>query len=391
MHNSAKLYCDFAHIGVVYIQGHEYLVQPGNAYGNILVQNDEERGETMKKVTIKEIANEMGLSRNTVAKALTNSDVVSYNTRRAVLEKANELGYQKLPANASRIINQGNAQAAKTILVLAYTDISVFWNEIILGISEELKNNGYKLRFNFISKEDEAAMALPLDWEDEAVGVLLLSVFSEGFVKKIKEKNLPMVFLDCPTDSSRFTKYGDVLVCEGKDSMKKIVDQLISQGIRDFSYLGDITYCKSVRERYEGFLAALEQAGIKVEESKLMTKHVTYRYYEKPEVEKALASLDKLPQAIVCANDDVAQFTIRYLKNRNIRVPEDVAVTGYDNLESLTHVEAFITTVNVENQKLGRRLVQQMIFRLKYPEFKPEVIHVGTDVIFRESSNKMVH
>lgn len=344
----------------------------------------------MKKVTIKEIANEMGLSRNTVAKALANSDVVSYNTKRAVIEKANELGYQKLPANASRIISQANAQAAKTILVLAYTDISVFWNEIILGISEELKNNGYKMRFNFISKEDENAMILPLDWEDEAVGVLLLSVFSENFVKKVVEKKLPMVFLDCPTAPGAFTRYGDVMLSEGKDSMKKIVNQLIEQGISDFAYLGDITYCKSVRERYEGFRLALELANITIDEKMLLTKHVPMRYYERPEVEKALSTLERIPQAIVCANDDVAQFTIQYLKSRNIRVPQDVAVVGYDNLESMTHVEAFLTTVNVENQLLGKRLVQQLIFRMKHPEFKPEVIHVGTDIIFRQSSQKVV-
>lgn len=344
----------------------------------------------MKKVTIKEIANEMGLSRNTVAKALTNSDVVSYNTRRAVIEKANELGYQKLPANASRILNQVNAQVAKTILVLAYTEISVFWNEIILGISEELKNNGYKLRFNFISPEDEASMLLPIDWEDEAEGILLLSVFSENFIRKIMEKKIPVVFLDCPADSSTFTKYGDVLVSEGKESMKMVVNHLIGQGIKKFSYLGDITYCKSVRERYEGFTAALEQANLSIDSKLMMTNHVEKRYYEGFEVEEALASLTELPEAIVCANDDVAQFAIRYLKNRNIRVPEDIAVTGYDNLESMTHVEPFITTVNVENQLLGRRLVQQLMFRLKHPEFKPEVIHVGTDVIFRRSSQKNV-
>ena len=344
----------------------------------------------MKKVTIKEIANEMGLSRNTVAKALTNSDVVSYNTRRAVIEKANELGYQKLPANASRILNQVNTQVAKTILVLAYTDISVFWNEIILGISEELKNNGYKLRFNFISPEDEASMLLPIDWEDEAEGILLLSVFSESFIRKIMEKKLPVVFLDCPTDSSTFTKYGDVLVSEGKEAMKKVVNHLIVQGIKKFSYLGDITYCKSVRERYEGFTAALEQANLSIDSKLMMTNHVANRYYEGFEVEGALASLKELPEAIVCANDDVAQFAIRYLKSKNIRIPEDIAVTGYDNLESMTHVEPFLTTVNVENQLLGRRLVQQLMFRLKHPEFKPEVIHVGTDVIFRGSSKKFV-
>ena len=340
----------------------------------------------MKKVTIKEIANEMGLSRNTVAKALTNSEIVSYNTRRAVIEKATELGYHKMPASATRMLNQGNAQTAKTVLVLAYTEISVFRNEIILGISEELKNHGYKLRFNFISPEDEENLLLPVDWEDEAVGVIMLSVFSKPYIKKLMDYERPVVFLDCPTDSNEFTQYGDVLVCEGKDSTKKIVNHLILQNIKKFAYIGDITYCKSVRERYEGFISALEQANINVDNGMLITKHVKKRYYEGHEVDQAIDSLESMPEALVCANDDIAQFAIRKLKSKGLRIPEDIAIAGYDNLESLTHVEPFITTVNVENQLLGRRLVQQLIFRLKFPEFKHEVIHVGTDVIFRESS-----
>ena len=340
----------------------------------------------MKKVTIKQIADEMGLSRNTVAKALANSDVVSYNTRRAVIEKAKELGYPKLSANASRFIMCDTTQGVKTIVVLAYTEISAFWNEIILGISEELKHNGFRLRFNFISKEDEAAMIMPIDWEDDACGVILLSVFTDKFVAKVAERKLPMVFLDCPTDSSRYTKYGDVLLCEGRASVKQIVGRLIGHGVKDYAFLGDITYCKSVRERYLGFLDALDEAAIDKKDVIMLTKHVKQRYYVRAEVEEALDSMPRMPKAIVCANDDIALFVIASLKKRGIHTPEDVYVTGYDNLERLTHVEACLTTVTVENQLLGRRLVQQLMFRMKYPEFKPEVIQIGCEVIYRKST-----
>lgn len=69
-------------------------------------------------------------------------------------------------------------------------------------------------------------------------------------------------------------------------------------------------------------------------------------------------------------------------------VPQDVAVTGYDNLEGVAQVEPFLTTVRVGNQRLGRRLVQQLMWRLQNPSFPKEVIFIGVEVIFRQSSNK---
>jgi LacI family transcriptional regulator len=70
-----------------------------------------------------------------------------------------------------------------------------------------------------------------------------------------------------------------------------------------------------------------------------------------------------------------------------VTVPGDVAVTGYDNVEEMSKVEPFLTTVRVGNQRLGRRLVQQLMWRLKNPNFPKEVIYIGVEVIFRESSN----
>jgi len=342
--------------------------------------------ENMKKVTIKQIADEMGLSRNTVAKALTNNEVVAYNTRRAVIAKAKELGYQKLLMNAAREITSEKNPGVRTIVVLAYAEISAYWNEIILGISEELKKHEFRLRFNFISREDEADLLMPIDWEDPACGIIFLSVFSDKFIMKAAEKKIPMVFLDSAIDTARFMKYGDVIMCEGRDAVKKIVQKLISQGVRDYAFVGDISYCKSVRERYNGFLEALNEEQIKPESALLLTKHVNQRYYVRSEVEQAMETLPRVPKAVICANDDIALFVNAYLKKKQIRVPEDVLLTGFDNLESLTHVETFLTTVNVENQLLGRRLVQQLIFRMSQPEFRPELIQIGCEVIFRQST-----
>ena len=93
----------------------------------------------MKKVTIQDVARELNLSRNTVARALNNSETVAYETRYMVIEKACEMGYLKVsPSVLNEFRLHGDRGEPKTILVIARREISVFWNSIIMGISDLL-------------------------------------------------------------------------------------------------------------------------------------------------------------------------------------------------------------------------------------------------------------
>lgn len=343
----------------------------------------------MKKVTIQDVAKELNLSRNTVAKALNNSDTVSYETRYVVIEKAYEMGYSKLsPVVLNEFKLRNKVDETKTIVVLTRREISVFWNSIIMGISDELNKYGCKLQFNFISEQDESSLTMPLDLQADVDGIIILSVFSHEYVKEIVKRNIPIVFLDGPSNLECFSEYGDVIVCEGYNSVRKITNSLIDQGMKRIGFIGDATYCKTICDRYAGYISALHYAGIKVDESIIANYHPEHKFYKTEEVEFALSNFPTIPEAIVCANDDIALDVIRCLKARGLSVPQDVAVTGYDNVESMAQVEPFLTTVRVGNQRLGKRLVQQLIWRIQNPQFPMEVIFVGVEVIFRNSSNK---
>lgn len=343
----------------------------------------------MKKVTIQDVAKELNLSRNTVAKALNNSDTVSYETRYVVIEKAYEMGYSKLsPVVLNEFKLRNKIDDTKTIVVLTRREISVFWNSIIMGISDELNKYGCKLQFNFISEQDEKNLIMPLDLQAEVSGIIILSVFSIEYIEQIIKQNIPVLFLDAPSDLDSISQYGDVMVCEGSNAIKKITNSLISQGLKKIGFIGDITYCKSINDRFQGYLSALNNAGYAIDTSIIANYHDVHKFYKTEEVEKALNSFSCIPDAIVCANDDIALDVIRSLKNRGMSVPLNVAVTGYDNVEGMAQVEPFLTTVRVGNQRLGRRLVQQLMWRLQNPTFPKEVIYIGVEVIFRQSSNK---
>lgn len=345
----------------------------------------------MKKVTIQDVARELNLSRNTVAKALNNSDTVSYETRYVVIEKAYEMGYSKLsPVVLNEFKLRNKIDDTKTIVVLTRREISVFWNSIIMGISDELNKYGCKLQFNFISEQDEKNLVMPLDLQAEVSGIIILSVFSIEYIEQIMKQNIPVVFLDAPADLDSISQYGDIVVCEGNHSIRKITNHLISQGLKKIGFIGDITYCKTIDDRYQGYLAALTGAGYNVDTTITATYHDTHKFYKTEEVEKALSGFPYIPDAIVCANDDIALDVIRCLKSRGLSVPQDVAVTGYDNVEGMAQVEPFLTTVRVGNQRLGRRLVQQLMWRIQNPTFPKEVIYINVEVIFRQSSHKMI-
>ena len=107
----------------------------------------------------------------------------------------------------------------------------------------------------------------------------------------------------------------------------------------------------------------------------------TYR----EEIDTFLSSLSRMPDAFVCASDYVACILMQLLEKRGLRVPEDVAVSGFDNnTEDL--LAEHLTTVQVFNEELGARLALQILYRIKYPNTPHEITYLGTNVLYRDST-----
>lgn len=343
----------------------------------------------MKKTTIQDIAKELGLSRNTVSKALVGSDAVAEETKFMVLRKAYEMGYAKfkipLPKEVSEMYRKNST---KNILVLG-RDSSSFWHRIITGISEELSRNNCRLFLNFIDEAMEERMELPRDLtESELDGVIVLYVFSEEYISRIAKLGVPIVFLDAPKHYDSYLKYGDIVLPEGECSVRKQVEGLIAQGMRRIGFIGDITYCKSIHDRFRGYAAALIDANLERDRNIVKSVHVKNRYYSREEVENAFNSMPYIPDAIVCANDDIAKDLYYILKEKNISIPKDVAVVGFDDKEEAQVMTPPLSTVHIPNKDLGIRLVQELFWRIESPERTKEMVFLATQIVTRESAVK---
>lgn len=345
----------------------------------------------MRKITIQDVAKELNLSRNTVAKALNNSDTVAYETRYVVIKKAYEMGYSKLsPIVLNEFKIKDKLEEVRTVVVFARRELSTFWNRIIMGISDELNKNNCKLQLNFISEEDEANYIAPLDMDTEMSGIIILNVFHKAFLELILKRDVPVVFLDGPSNVHEISSMGDVVLFEGYHSTRNITEHLLCQGNRRIAFMGDITYCKTIKDRYEGYLGAHNEYGIKPEEQFVINRHVEHKYYKQEEVSEELGKLKELPEAIVCANDDIAKDVMLWLKRKGVKVPGEVAVTGFDDKEEVELLSPSLTSVHIGNQRMGRRLVQQLIWRIDNTDLPKEMITVNTEIVIRESSIRKV-
>ena len=343
----------------------------------------------MKKVTILEIAQALNLSRNTVAKALNDSETVAAETRDEVIRKALSMGYSKIPSHVMeryRTADKRERQDIRTVLVLSRRESSSFWNKIIMGISDELNEHNCRMQFNFVGEEEERNKILPFTIDDDVAGIILLNVFSIEYARLLEEQGLPMVFLDSAPKPEPYMELGDVILYEGTGPVYTLTEKLIHICQGPVGFIGDINYCKTIKDRYLGYLAAMKEHGRPVMEEYQITGHVEGKYYVMEEVYEALDRLGSVPDGFVCANDDIARYVVLYLRKKGLSVPQDVAVTGFDNSSSNIYLDLSLSTVDIKKNYMGRRLAGQILWRMEHGGMPGETTYVPAKVIWGDST-----
>lgn len=344
----------------------------------------------MGRVTIQEIAKEMGMSRNTVAKALKNDEAVARSTREKVLAKAHEMGYAKIAPGILEEVQKkpGNSRGAvpRVVILMNNYEKDDFWNEVIMGISEKIKENRGSCLIEFVTEDEERNAIIPeIVREEDILGIICLTVFGERFQSEIDSLGKAVVVLDAPIHSLRQRPKHDVILIEGKYSVYEMTSTLIQKGCKNLLFLGDIQYCESIRDRWAGFMEAVREGGegIGYDYPKVSVK---YHFYKKEEVKAFLEELEVFPDAIVCANDLTAIYVMMYCRENGIQIPKRVAITGFDNEKEGRLLNPTLTTVHADNRKIGNRIAEQLLWRMHNTDRNIEVVTLATKPKYRASS-----
>ena len=338
----------------------------------------------MKKVTLQEIAASLGISRTTVWKVFSGHEGVSDSLKSRIIAKAQELGYE-FPENFQFAPLADEQPPVNIAVAVCRPETSLFWMNIIHQIAKEFTSRNINLVYVYLPTSIDETYVLPAALTGgTANGMIVLNVYNQRLLHLLAEARIPKVFLDTADSVPPEELNGDMILMENKNSVYKITSHMIEQGRQSFGFIGDISYAKSNHQRYDGFLKALDDHGLSLDPSMTLTTPIGIDTY-KEELESFLDSLPKMPDAFVCANDHVGCILLQLLEKRGLRIPQDIAVSGFDkNIEN--PLSESLTTAEVPTMGLGLRLATQILFRIQHPDDPFEVIYLATKVLFCSST-----
>lgn len=339
----------------------------------------------MEKVTMKDIADALNISRVTVSKAFNNQAGVSDALRETIFDKARELGYTKLPYQAQTGSQAPAAQEERTVaLVVSRPESSFFWTGIIHRMAQELSEYNINLMYVYVPSTFTRDFVLPsVLFGSTLSGIAVVNVYDPVILGMVNDLPLPKVFLDTiPTLTDRKLN-GDLLLIEGYRTEAEITESLILDGHKEIGFIGDINYAQTNKERYLGYRESMDRYKLPIRPEYCCIDSMGVFSYEK-EIYAYLDGLSQWPTSFVCVSDYVAHFVQQYLSDHQQKLPHPVVLTGFDNTDEYTNVSGRITTANVPTGLLGKRMALQLLFRTNHPDapdeltfIKPSIYKVG--------------
>ena len=217
----------------------------------------------LKRITMQNIADACGLSRNTVSKVFNGRGSVPEATRKLVLAKAQELGYSQRPGEDGAEKPGGGNIAVLTQHKLLSHNFGAFF---ITSFTNQISRSGYTMKMYELSDAEIARKELPphLDLNATA-GFLGIELFDREYLDMICSLGKPTVFVDGYARASRSPIGCDFISMENFASEAVLVNRMIDRGARRIGFVGDCEHCNSFYERWVGYSTALREAGLSVD------------------------------------------------------------------------------------------------------------------------------
>jgi LacI family transcriptional regulator len=305
----------------------------------------------------------------------------SASTKDRVLAIAAELGW--VPSGSAR----GLASRRTGIVGLLFPDLGrsgdaeeespLYVDQVIRGAERAATAVGDAVLIAATQCESGRELAFSVAGKVDGLVVMARSLSDED--TDVLARSVPVVMLA----NNRVRKGLDFVGADNRTGARDITVHLISKhGYRDLAFLGGPPESPDSQERFAGFGEALAQAGLPVPAAPAATGGFT----EAGGAHAVRAMLAReVPRAIVCGNDEMAIGALSALRTARLRVPADVAVTGFDDIAATRHVRPELTTVHQPMRDLGERAVQVLLGRLADPDEPPFSVVLPTEVVVRGS------
>jgi len=348
----------------------------------------------MSKVTQKDIADTLGVSRMTVSKALNGGIGITDAMKQQVLSKAYELGYAKIPEdefNKLYNIEKTNNLLSKTKIISLFTSTAcntdAYFGQVVFGMADTVAKMGYDLSLCFLNFIGDNDFELPNNFNKQnSSGIVILGSFSRKQIEKVKEIGLPTISIDTLCECEKNGLMVDTIMTYNASPMMEATNHLINKGHIKIGYIGYIVTNDTVlglAERWQGFCQAMKSANLEIHDKYCITC-ADGKPLDEEMMMCAFPNIEDLPTAFVCANDSIAITVLKFLKKKKIKVPDDVSVVGFDNVNEASLFD--LTTVDVPKLLLGVRAGEEMIWRINNINRPYEMIRISTSIVYRKTT-----
>lgn len=340
-----------------------------------------------ERVTIQDIADSLGVSRNTVSKAINNTGVLAESTKLRILQRAKEMGYKQFSYVSIKDAAAEPQKQDKEIAVLTTMPLgnSHFASTMLDKVQRELAQLGYALTLHRILEEDTEQLTLPLTFKQErTAGLICLEVFHPDYAKMLCDLDLPILFVDTPANIADTPLKADFLYMDNYTNIHTFIKEMARRGKKRIGFIGEHMHCQSFFERYMAFRQSMYLLGLPVEEQFCLADRCDDIYYDY--LLEKVSSLEELPDVFLCANDFVAIDTLQVFKKLGISVPRDVYLCGFDDSPESRIITPTLTTIHIHSQIMGFSAVHLLLSRIKEPTLNYRTIHTETSLIYREST-----
>ena len=333
------------------------------------------------EITLKNVAEKVGVSLATVSMVLNDKPGISLATRERVMTAVRDLGYTISPLKQTFGQNNGNLQL---IIFRKHGKIvsdTPFFQTLIEGIESKARHNSYQLTIKYISAETNMS-DLTADLQKYGTdGILLLGTeIVESDLQPFMSLRLPVLLLDTYFIASQICS----VVIDNIEGSFLGIRHLLENGIRKIGYLKSSLPIQNFYNRYEGYTKALTENKISVDPKFTVSlQPVLDGAYE--DMRLYLQKKPALPEAFLADNDIIAFGAAKALREKGYRIPEDVSLIGFDDVPFSSMMDPPLTTIRVDKKVFGQLAVEKMIDMIGKSHIYPVRTVLSVSLISRKS------
>jgi LacI family transcriptional regulator len=338
-------------------------------------------GPDKGSVSMADLARELGVSTTTISRALSDHFSIGPATKQKVLKLAKKYNYQ--PNHMASALRKGKSKLLG--VVVPYIE-GRFFAKVVHGIETAAVKAGYNV---IICQSNEEVGQERRNLESllsaQVAGVMVsLSRTTHEYqhFDKFRHRGLPLVFFDRVMEG----KNVNTVVLDDREGGYLVTRHLISQGCHRIAHLAGPQHLNIYRNRFEGYCAALREAGLPVVDSLIINTEMSQE--QGTEQMRHLLSLQTPPDAVFAAGDYCALGAMQEARRQGLRIPDDMAISGFSNEAFTVVTEPTITSVDQHCEEMGQATVRLLLEQINVEggTFVPRQVTLRPDLLIRNSS-----